>query len=164
MENCLQDNLRILTQETVSQRALRTVLRWGERPVYVIFYKVLHVFFKIMNEWVYGCTLLLLGFLWLWCRGLLTAVVSPVAERSLWEHGLQWLGHAGSKAVVLGSGVWAQSPWHTAWLLHSRWHLPDQGLSQCCLHWQMDSYPLHHQRSPCIRDDEGVSGIQHAPC
>ena len=26
--------------------------------------------------------------------------------------------------------------------------LPDQGLNPCPLHWQVDSQPLHHQRSP----------------
>ena len=25
---------------------------------------------------------------------------------------------------------------------------PDQGLNLCPLHWQADSYPLHHQASP----------------
>ena len=25
---------------------------------------------------------------------------------------------------------------------------PDQGLNLCPLHWQVDSYPLHHQGSP----------------
>ena len=26
---------------------------------------------------------------------------------------------------------------------------PDQGLNPCLLHWQIDSYPLYHQGSPC---------------
>ena len=26
---------------------------------------------------------------------------------------------------------------------------PDQGLNPCFLHWQAESYPLHHQGSPC---------------
>ena len=27
---------------------------------------------------------------------------------------------------------------------------PDQGLNPCPLHWQVNSYPLCHQESPCI--------------
>ena len=27
---------------------------------------------------------------------------------------------------------------------------PDQGPNLCPLHWQVDSYPLHHQGSPCV--------------
>ena len=33
-------------------------------------------------------------------------------------------------------------------LLHSIWDLPDQGLNLFLLHWQVDSLPLNHQRSP----------------
>ena len=28
--------------------------------------------------------------------------------------------------------------------------LPDWGSNPCLLHWQMDSLPLSHQRSPCL--------------
>ena len=28
--------------------------------------------------------------------------------------------------------------------------LPDQGSNPCALHWQADSQPLRHQRSPCL--------------
>ena len=29
---------------------------------------------------------------------------------------------------------------------------PDQGSNPCTLHWQVDSYPLHHQASPVVSD------------
>ena len=38
----------------------------------------------------------------------------------------------------------------------------DQGLNPCSLHWQVDSYPLHHQASPeplfSTCDDNGGDG------
>ena len=51
------------------------------------------------------------------------------------RHSLQWLSCASSRA-------WAQE-------LPCRWNLPRPGTETmpCPLHWQLDSYPLHHQGS-----------------
>ena len=40
-----------------------------------------------------------------------------------------------------GCGTWAQLP-------RGMWKLPDQGVNQCPLQWQVDSLPLDHQGSP----------------
>ena len=37
-----------------------------------------------------------------------------------------------------------------AWLLHMCGIFPDQGSNPCLLHWQADSLPLSHQRSPVL--------------
>ena len=89
MENCLQDNLRIITQEMVSQRALN-LLSEG-RGQYMLFLKKFCMsFFFIINEfmaapcfsWTFsggGSR----GYSSSWCTGLLIAVVSLVAEHRL---------------------------------------------------------------------------------
>ena len=64
------------------------------------------------------------------------------------------LWSASSRACGVSS-CHSQAPEHRlsscgslAELLHSMWDLPDQGSKPCLLHWQADSYPLHHQGSP----------------
>ena len=37
---------------------------------------------------------------------------------------------------------------------------PDQGLNSCLLHWEADSYPLHHQGSP----EAYFLGFKHIHC
>ena len=64
---------------------------------------------------------------------------------------LQWLPltqSTGSRCMGFGScSTWGSSCGTRAQLLRGRWNLLDQELNQCPLHWQMDSYPLYHQRS-----------------
>ena len=83
------------------------------------------------------------GLLFVAVCGLLTVVVSPIAE-----HGPQ-LRHAGSPVVACGPQragsvvVEHRSSCSTACGI-----LPDQGLNPRPLHQQVDSQPLHHQGSP----------------
>ena len=69
------------------------------------------------------------GFLLRW-RPLLWSTCSRcVSFRSLWALGM---------ASVVAHGLSC---------LAACGNFPDQGLNPCPLHWQVDSYPLYHQRS-----------------
>ena len=77
-------------------------------------------------------------FLWLWqvgaalvaAHGLLIAVASLVAERGL-------------------EGAWASVVVaHRLSCSEARGISLDRGLNPCVLHWQADSYPLHHKEGP----------------
>ena len=50
-----------------------------------------------------------------------------------------------------------------ALLLHSMWELP-WGLNTCPLHWQADSYPLYHQKSPIFSFLRNLHIIFHSDC
>ena len=105
--------------------------------------------------------------------GLLTAGASLVAEHGLWGTqasvaGVRGLRGQGSRALrhrlsswgsralkhrLSGRGSWAlrcrlsgRGSW--AWLLRGMWGLPGPGIELCLRHWQGDSSPLSHQRSP----------------
>ena len=67
------------------------------------------------------------GLLQVHCTGLLQWLL--VAERRL----------QGARALIIAA--------FRLYLLLGMWHLPDQGLNPCLLHWQADSYPLSHQGS-----------------
>ena len=66
------------------------------------------------------------------------------ARASVWQH--------------MGSVVVAAGLWSTGSIVGVRWLscsttcgiFPDQGSNPCLLHWQVDSLPLSHQRSPEI--------------
>ena len=60
-----------------------------------------------------------------------------IAEQRLQAHRLQQLQHMGSVVEVHGLSC-----------SEARAIFLDQGLNPCPLHWQADSYPLNHQRSP----------------
>ena len=91
------------------------------------------------------------GLLFVAVRGLLTAVVSLVAEHGLQARGLQQLWHVGSAVVArgfqsAGSAVVA----HGLSCSVACGIFPDQGSNPCPLHWQVDSQPLCHQGIPQI--------------
>ena len=88
----------------------------------------------------FGCTgssLLSADFLWLW-RARATLRYGAQASR--------WSGFS-------CCGAWALE-WASVVVVHgfscstARGIFLDQGLNPCPLHWQADSYPLDHQRSP----------------
>ena len=88
------------------------------------------------------------GLLFVAVRGLLTAVVSLVAE-----HGLQGSSsHCGgfsscrARAPGLQGSVVAELLGCSA----ACRIFPDQGSNPCPLPWQADSYPLHNQGSPAF--------------
>ena len=65
------------------------------------------------------------------------------------ESRLQWLQNTGS--VVAAFQLWGTGLAVVAFGLSCPAAcsiFPDQGLNQCPLHWQVNSYPLHHQESP----------------
>ena len=83
-------------------------------------------------------------------HGLFITVVSLVTQHRLQACSLQYLWHVGSIVV-------AHRPWSvraSAVVVHGLTRsvayglLPDQRLNPCPLHWQVDSYPLYHERSP----------------
>ena len=87
------------------------------------------------------------GLLFLAIHGVLIAVASHVSE-----HRRQELRH-------MGSAVAACEPWSSggsrsfsmwAWVLRSMWNLSGPGIELVALHWQVDSYALRHQGSPCF--------------
>ena len=53
-------------------------------------------------------------------------------------------GFSSCRARALGTGSCAA--W--TWLFLGMWGLPGPESKLCPLHWQIDSYPLHHQGSP----------------
>ena len=82
--------------------------------------------------------------LFLVALGLLVAAASLALESRL-----QWLQHTGS--VVAAFQLWGTGLAVVAFGLSCPAAcsiFPDQGLNQCPLHWQVNSYPLHHQESP----------------
>ena len=66
-----------------------------------------------------------------------TVGASPVPERRLQAHRLQYLLHTGS--VVVASRLSCSKAGEI---------FPDQGSNPCPLHGQADSYPLNHRGSP----------------
>ena len=92
-----------------------------------------------------GSSSLRASFLWLWRAGAARCDGSSC--------GAQALEHAGFSSCVVGSAVapgGLQSTVPTGnGLSHSAacGALPDQGLDECPLPWQVDSYPLYHQGS-----------------
>ena len=87
------------------------------------------------------------------CR--FSLAVASRDDSSLWRVGFcwQWLlllqsmgfRHAGLSSCGLDSVVAA----HELSCSEVRGIFSDQGSNPCPLHWQVDSYPLHHQGSPC---------------
>ena len=72
----------------------------------------------------------------------LTAAASLAAEHRFLVHKLQQLRLPGSRA-------WAQELWFEDFSCSMLCGIfPDQGSNLCPLHWQVDSYPLHHWGSP----------------
>ena len=77
----------------------------------------------------------------------------------LWLPGCSWLHSRLSLAPAGGGSCLLQCSEHRLWSAGSvvvghklscspsRGVFPDQGLNPCSLHWQADSYPLHHQGS-----------------
>ena len=66
-------------------------------------------------------------------------------------HCCEWASHCGGfsccRAQALGClGFSSCDTW--VYLLRGMWNLPDRGSNLCPLHWQVDSYPLHHQECP----------------
>ena len=64
-------------------------------------------------------------------------------------------GHAGiNSCSVQAQWLWLTGSMGSDFVVHglslstARGIFPDQGLNPCTLHWQEDSYPLHHQGSP----------------
>ena len=123
-----------------------------------LFLKIIqYVFCFFINLFIYlfifvcvGSSLLCVGFLQLFragatlhcgarashCGGFscfrardLGARASVVLARGLWSAGSVVVVHGLSCSAACGI-------------------FPDQGSNSCPLHWQMDSYPLHHQGSP----------------
>ena len=76
--------------------------------------------------------------------GLLIAVASLPAEHRLCVHGLQWLQHMGS--IVAAPRLQSKGSVVVAHRLSSLRRV--EFSNPCPLHWQVDSYPLHHQGSP----------------
>ena len=72
--------------------------------------------------------------------GFLIVVASLVAEQGLQAHGFQWLPHLGSVVGAHGPSFFVACG-----------IFPEQGSNPCPLHWQEDSYPLHHQEVPYNR-------------
>ena len=106
----------------------------------------------VLNHFVY----LFLAVLGLHCCA---RALSSCGERGLFFLGVCWfllLWSRGSRCVGFGScGSGAlecrlNSCGARAQFLHGRIFL-DQGLNQCPLHCQVDSYPLCHQKSPFFR-------------
>ena len=77
------------------------------------------------------------GLLFIVVHRLFIAVASLVAEHGLQVCGLQQLWYTGS--VVVAHGPSCSAPCGI---------FLDKGSNPCPLHWQVDSYPLHHQGSP----------------
>ena len=90
------------------------------------------------------------GLLFVAVRGLLIAVsLVAVAEHRLQVHGLQQLWHVGSVVVVRGhQGSGSVVVAYGLSCSAACGIFPDQGSNLCLLHWQADSYPLHHQGRP----------------
>ena len=81
------------------------------------------------------------------CR-LLIVVASLVVEHRLWARELQRLQRAGSVVAALGlHSVGSVVVEHKLSCSPACGIFPDQGSNPCLLHWQVDSYPLHHQGS-----------------
>ena len=94
---------------------------------------------------------------------LFIVVAALVAEHSLQVGGLQ---HLGSAVAVFGSRACGfQQLQHigSVVVVHGLscsevcGIFPGQESNPCSLHWQADSYPLHHQRSPVFISTYGQS-------
>ena len=68
---------------------------------------------------------------------------------------------AASPAVTLGSlRVWASAAVaHRLSCSMACGIFLDQGLNPCPLHWQVDSYPVYHQRSPPLSFCDGLIAV-----
>ena len=60
-------------------------------------------------------------------------------------------------------GTWAQLLWYRAQLLCGMWNLPRPGIEPVSLHWQANSYLLHHQGSPSSLFSLAISSVNHNP-
>ena len=60
-------------------------------------------------------------------------------------------------------GTWAQLLWCRAQLLCGMWNLPRPGIEPVSLHWQANSYLLHHQGSPSSLFSLAISSVNQNP-
>ena len=82
-----------------------------------------------------------------WCHHQLFQIIISIPELKKY---IFIFGCAGSLLLCMGfSRVWAQLLWHTGFSCSEACGIfPDERLNLCPLHWQVDSYPMHHRGSP----------------
>ena len=107
---------------------------------YVAFFFFLIIYFELC--WVFVAVLRLSlvvvsgGYPWLWCRGF-----SLQWFLLLWSTGSR---HIGFRSCGVQGRVWGLTCSTACGIFL------DQGSNPHLLHWQSDSYPLHHQGSPTL--------------
>ena len=74
------------------------------------------------------------------------------AFSSCGEQGLLFVAAGGffiaEASLVVEHGL--QQLWCLGFAVPPQWNLPRPGIEPVSLHWQVDSYPLHHQGSPVL--------------